>query len=96
MVDDKMCVNISGDNLMCRFDPLLQQELSQLKGYLPMIMKGKEMKGYCYVSPDGMRTKKDLHSWLQHCLQYNQEARSSKKKKGTVKTSSKMKKAPGA
>ena len=26
MVNDKMCVNVSGENLMCRFDPSLQEE----------------------------------------------------------------------
>ena len=58
MVNGKMCVNVSGENLMCRFDPKLQNEISEKKGYEPMIMKGKEYKGYCYVNPDGIKAKK--------------------------------------
>jgi hypothetical protein len=29
MVNGKMCVSASGENLMCRFDPGLQQEVSK-------------------------------------------------------------------
>ena len=49
MVNGKMCINVSGENLMCRFDPALTKELSGKKGFLPMKMKGKEYLGYCYV-----------------------------------------------
>jgi TfoX/Sxy family transcriptional regulator of competence genes len=42
LVNGKMCVNVSGNNLMCRFDPTLTEELSAKRGFLQMIMKGKE------------------------------------------------------
>ncbi len=81
MVNGKMCINVSGDNIMCRFDKTLQEEVAEKKGFLPMIMKGKELKGYCYVEPEGFRTKKDFEYWVNLCLGFNDQAKASKKKK---------------
>jgi hypothetical protein len=81
MVNGKMCVNVSGQNLMCRFDPDLQEEVVEKKGYEPMMMKGKELKGYCYINPIGIKSKKDFEYWINLCLDYNERAKSSKKKK---------------
>lgn len=80
MVNGKMCVSVSGENLMCRFDPDLQQELFGRKGFTTMIMKGRELKGYCYVEPAGFASKHDFDLWLKLCLDYNKRAKSSKKK----------------
>lgn len=80
MVNDKMCINVSHDNLMCRFDPEQYETISKRKGFEKMIMRGKEIKGYCYVTPDGFKTKKDLAYWIDRCLDFNSKARSSKKK----------------
>ena len=35
MVNDKMCVNVSGENLMCRFDPALQEAVAEKPGFQP-------------------------------------------------------------
>jgi hypothetical protein len=79
MVNDKMCVCVSSDNLMCRFDPNLLGELTERIGFKPMIMKGCEYKGYCYVSKDGYKTKNDLEYWLNLCLNFNKKAIGKKK-----------------
>ena len=81
MVNQKMCVNVSYDNIMCRFDPKLQEEVAEKNGYMPMIMKGKEIKGYCYVEPSGFKSKKDFEYWIELCLNFNAKAKASKKKK---------------
>ena len=81
MVNDKMCINVSGDNLMCRFDPVLYEEVAEKAGFEPMIMKGKELQGYCYVNPTGFRNKKDFEYWIGLCLDFNEKAKCSKKKK---------------
>ena len=80
LVNGKMCINISGDNLMCRFDPAIQEEVAGRRGFEPMIMKGREMNGYCYVNADGYRTKKDFEWWMTTCLHFNPKAKASKKK----------------
>jgi TfoX/Sxy family transcriptional regulator of competence genes len=81
LINGKMCVNISGENLMCRFDLSLQEQLEKKAGYYPMIMKGREIAGYCYVEPDGLKDRKDLGFWLKHCLNFNDQAKASKKTK---------------
>lgn len=43
----KMYINVSEENLMWRFGPELHPEISSKPGYKPMIMNGKEYKGYC-------------------------------------------------
>lgn len=79
MINEKMCINVSGENLMCRFDPDLTQDLSEKTGFMPMVMKGKELKGYCYVEPKGFKNKKDFEYWINLCLDFNDKAKSSKK-----------------
>ncbi|RYZ28535.1 MAG: TfoX family protein [Chitinophagaceae bacterium] len=78
MVNDKMCVCVSGENLMCRFDPALLETVAERAGFQPMIMKGKELKGYCYVDAAGYQSKKDFEYWVNLCLDYNERAKSSK------------------
>jgi hypothetical protein len=46
---------------MCRFDPNLHDEVTGKRGYQPMIMKGSEYKGYCCISEEGYKTKKNLN-----------------------------------
>lgn len=79
MVNGKMCINVSGENLMCRFDPDLIQDVAEKNGFLPMKMKGREYKGYCYVEPAGFKNKKDFEYWINLCLDYNKKAKVSKK-----------------
>lgn len=76
-VNGKMCVNVSGQNLMCRFDPALWEILSQKEGFFPMIMKDKVYKGYCYLAPENIKKQKDLIFWLDLCLEYNSKSNTS-------------------
>lgn len=79
IINGKMCINVSGNNLMCRFDPNLTLDIAGRKGYLPMIMKGKATKGYCYVEPSGFKDKKNFEFWMNLCLDYNEKAKSKSK-----------------
>lgn len=81
MINDKMCINVSGDRLMCRFDPKIQEEITKKIGYQKMIMRGKEYNGYCYVSSEGFRAEEDFNYWVNICLKFNEKAKSSKKSK---------------
>jgi TfoX/Sxy family transcriptional regulator of competence genes len=81
MVDGKMCVSVSGDEMMCRFDPALQEMVAEKKGFRAMIMKGREYKGYGYISEEGIKSKKDFDYWVGLCLDFNKRAKASKKKK---------------
>lgn len=79
LVNEKMCVNVSGPRLMCRFDPEKLEEVAEVNGFQPMHMKGRVYKGYCYVAEEAIRTKKDLAYWIDLCLDFNDKAKSSKK-----------------
>lgn len=79
MVNGKMCINVSHDQLMCRFDPARYEEISHRTGFESMIMKGKELKGYCYVSEEGFRKPRDFAFWVSICLEFNSRAKASPK-----------------
>lgn len=80
MINGKMCVNVSGKNLMCRFDPVFTEALAEKHGFLPMIMNGKKYKGYCYVEPNGFKNKNDFEFWMNLCLNFNGRAKKTSKK----------------
>lgn len=90
MVNDKTCICVSGENLMLRFDPKRQEELSEKNGYETMLMKGKEYKGYCYINPDGFKDKKEFEYFVSLCLDFNKISKLSKKRKSNKKTTNKQ------
>ncbi|SEW54765.1 TfoX/Sxy family protein [Chitinophaga arvensicola] len=83
MVNGKTCVCVSGDKLMLRFDPELQEALAEKNGYETMLMKGKEYKGYCYINPEGFKSVKEFEYYINICVAYNKISKASgKPKKG--------------
>jgi len=79
MVDDKMCISVSGEELMLRLDPELTEQLVEENGTRPMVHGGKHMKGFIYISPGRFPNQKELDHWIQLALDYNPIAKSSKK-----------------
>ncbi|MGG9972769.1 TfoX/Sxy family protein [Ferruginibacter sp. SUN002] len=81
MVNDKMCIGIIGDEMMCRIDPDMQETALAKKGCRIMDFTGRPMKGYVMVDESGMKSKKEFDYWINLCLDFNKRAKSSKKKK---------------
>lgn len=81
MVNGKMCINVSGERLMCRVGVVKQQELVEKPGISEVIMRGRVMKDFVYVSPPAFTSNKDFNLWIKLCLDFNTEAKSSKKAK---------------
>jgi TfoX/Sxy family transcriptional regulator of competence genes len=81
MLNDKMCVGVVQDEMMCRIGPDAYEEALERKGCREMIFTGKPMKGYVFVNNEGMKTKKDFDYWVGLCVAFNKQAKSSKKKK---------------
>jgi TfoX/Sxy family transcriptional regulator of competence genes len=81
MVDGKMCVGVIKDEMMCRIDPLLEEVVLEKNGCRPMDFTGRPMKGYVYISEEGMKTQKAFDYWINLCLDFNSKATPSKKKK---------------
>lgn len=80
MVDDKMCIGVVKDHLMARVNPENEKQLLAKEGARPMDFTGRPMKGYVYVSPDGIDMSDDLEFWINECLNFNPVAKASKKR----------------
>jgi TfoX N-terminal domain len=78
LTNEKMCISVSNDELMCRID--LNYLMRLLKGCRSVIMGRREYKGYVYVNEGGMKTKKDFDYWIGLVLDFNQKAKASKNK----------------
>jgi TfoX/Sxy family transcriptional regulator of competence genes len=81
MVNDKMCIGVVKDEMMCRIDPAVYEEALEKQGCRPMDFAGKQMKGFVFVDEHGMKNKKDFNYWIDLCLEFNPKAKASKKKK---------------
>ena len=79
MVDQKMCVTVGANRIMLRVDPAVHAKLVQRKGCTPMIMKGREFKGYVRVAESELKTARDLKSWIAHAREFNARAKKSKR-----------------
>ena len=80
MYNDKMCVGIIQDELMCRIDPSLHDAAIEKTGCRTMDFTKRPMKGYVMVDDTGMKTKKEFEYWINLCLEFNKKAKSSKRK----------------
>ena len=81
MVEDKMCVGIVKEDLMCRLDPEIYEEALTKEGCRPMEFTGRPMAGYVFIDAIGVDAEDDLADWIQLALDFNPKAKSSKKKK---------------
>ena len=79
MVNDKMCISAGDDELMFRINPAVHDEALKKKGCRPVIMKGREYKGYVYVNEKSIKSKKDFNFWINLALEFNKRAKASKK-----------------
>jgi len=85
MVDGKMCIGVVKDEMMCRIDPGMDEIVLEKEGCRRMDFTGKPMKGYVFISDEGMKTKKAFTYWVDLCLEFNTMAKASKKKPKKVK-----------
>lgn len=85
MYNDKMCVGIIKDELMCRIDPALHEESVEKPGCRTMDFTKRPMRGYVMIEESGMKSQKDFDYWINLALDFNKKAKSSKKKKKTNK-----------
>lgn len=81
MVNDKMCVGVFKDMLMCRVDPEMHAELVEQRGCRTMDFTNRPMIGYLLIEKEVLKTQRQLDYWIQRSLDFNRSAKSSKKKK---------------
>ena len=86
MVDDKMCCGIhfdkkkDADLLMARIGEEASVEALRRKGCRLMDITGRPMKGFVFVDPVGYEADEDLTYWIQLCIDFNPQARSSRRR----------------
>ncbi len=78
MYNNKMCVGIIKDELICRIDLEVFEEALEKRGCRPMDFTGRPMKGWIMVEEDGMKTRGDFDYWIELALNYNSRAKVSK------------------
>jgi TfoX/Sxy family transcriptional regulator of competence genes len=74
MVGGKMCVTVGKDRLMCRIDPDAHDAVVAQGGCEPMVMRGREMRGYVHVSESALRSPASLNRWMRLAIEYNPRA----------------------
>jgi TfoX/Sxy family transcriptional regulator of competence genes len=70
MINNKMCVTVGDNRIMCRVDPALHAELLG-PGVSTVKMKGKDYIGWIYVDESIIPDKKKLTYWIKLALAYN-------------------------
>ncbi len=79
MLNDKMCVGILKDELMCRIDPELHESLVEKEGCRTMDFTKRPMIGYILVDEFGIQKQEDLEYWINLAIEFNPKAKSTKK-----------------
>jgi TfoX-like protein len=73
LLDGHMVVAVSGaGGLMLRVDPAGGDSLRERDGVGPMVMNGRELKGWLRVDGAVVGTEESLRGWLEHGLAYVQ------------------------
>jgi hypothetical protein len=91
MVDDKMCFvmhidkNTNSSLLMARVGLDNYEKALEKEHCTEMNFTGRSMKGYVFVTEEGLDFDNDLASWIQLCLDFNPFAKSSKRKTAKMK-----------
>ena len=93
MVNEKMCICVNQDELMCRVGPEEYETALEKNGVRPMIHNGKTMKGFVFVSEEGYKGKNNFDYWVNTSLAFNKDAKASKKKTSSISKSTPKKKA---
>ena len=73
MVNEKMCVSVRADRVMCRIALELHDDAVANEHCRTVMMRGRVMRGYVYVDAMGVRTHRQLSRWLALALDYNKQ-----------------------
>jgi TfoX/Sxy family transcriptional regulator of competence genes len=80
MVNGKMCVCVSGDEMLCRIGAGQMEIALEMNGVRQMVMaRNRPSKDFVFVSEEGFHNQKDFDHWIKLALDFNPEAKASKK-----------------
>lgn len=72
MVSSHMCCGIVGDTLMARVGPDNYDDCLGMAHASEMDFTGRAMKGFVYVSPEGIESDSELERWVEICSSFVQ------------------------
>ncbi|WP_422746773.1 TfoX/Sxy family protein [Mycobacterium sp. WMMD1722] len=71
LIDGNMAVAASGQGgLMVRIPPADTETLLDRDHVEPMVMSGRDVRGWVRVHADGVRTTRQLHTWVRRGVEY--------------------------
>lgn len=70
MVNGHMSCGVNKDKLMVRVGPEQYEELLKLPHAQEMDFTGKPLRGFIYVSPEGIESDEELNWWVQRSLDF--------------------------
>jgi TfoX/Sxy family transcriptional regulator of competence genes len=80
MVNGKMCVCVSGNEMMCRIGAEAIETVLDENGVRQMVMRDRPAKDFVYVSEEAFQRQQDFDKWIKLALDFNPKAKASKKK----------------
>ena len=75
-----MCICASGDEMLCRIGAVKMETALENSYARQMIMSGKPSKDFIFISEEGFNRQQDFDNWIKLALDFNPEAKASKKK----------------
>jgi TfoX/Sxy family transcriptional regulator of competence genes len=81
MVNGKMCICVSGDEMLCRIGADAMGTALENNNVRQMVMaRNKPSKDFVFVSEEGFQHQKYFEHWIRLALDFNPKAKASKKK----------------
>lgn len=80
MVNGKMCVCVSGDEMMCRIGAEAIESALDENGVRQMVMRDRPARDFVYISEEAFQRQKDFDKWIKLALDFNPKAKASKKR----------------
>ena len=70
LLHDNMCCGVIGKELVVRMSPQHCEKALERPHVRPMDFTGRPLKGFVYVGPQGIATKRDLDAWVKKAVQF--------------------------
>ena len=70
LLNGNMACGVNQDNLIVRIDPEKQNTLLKKPHAKPFDLTGKPMKGWLVIEADGVKTNKQLGTWVKEGVEF--------------------------
>lgn len=78
-VDEKLCAGVTKEELLVRIAPEDEFRYLQDENCRELDETNHSMKGFLFISPEGIDMDDDLDKWIKRCIEFNPRAKASKK-----------------